>query len=77
MPPDAPSALERRLGQLLSLGVTGIGAELAGALLGDVRAPWFATGGLWLTLASAATFVGNLVVVAGAYFWRRWREGGD
>lgn len=72
-PPDAPSALERRRGQLLTLGGAGIVWEVIGAVMGGTRGPLVATAGFWLTLASAAAFVGNLAVVLVRSLWRRWR----
>jgi len=73
-PPEPPSAAERRRGQLLTLGGSGLVWEVIGAVMGGTRGPLFATAGLWLTLASAAVFAGNLAFVAGRGLWRRWRR---
>lgn len=73
-PPATPGAEERRLGQLLTLGATRFGWELAGALLGGARGAKFETIGLVVTLASATVFAGNLAFVAGRGLWRRWRR---
>ncbi len=71
--PDAPDAAERRRGQLLIVGGSGIVWEAIGAVMGGARGPLVATAGLWLTLASAVAFVGNLAFVAWRGLWRRWR----
>ncbi len=72
-PPETPDAAERRCGQLLLVGGSGIVWEIVGAVMGGARGPLVATAGLWLTLASAVAFVGTLALVAGRALWRRWR----
>ncbi len=64
---------ERRLNNLLTLGLCGIGGELGGAFFSGATGMELALSGLALALASASVFVGQAVYAAVAQLWRRWR----
>ncbi len=64
---------ERRLNNLLALGVFGVGGELGGAFFGGATGMKMELSGLALTLACASVFVGQALYAAVAQLWRRWR----
>jgi len=73
-PPDAPGAAARRRGQLLGFGAAGVFWEVVGAFMGGSRGGQFATAGLWLTLASALVFAGDLAFAVVRGLWRGRRR---